>query len=309
MTRSRFTIVTLAMGTAGILLSACSGTSATGDTATPAASGSELQPSIVADAKVAALLPKRFEGGIDVASGVYAPMEMLDSNQEWTGFDYDLGQALGAKLGVSFNFKNQAFDSIIPSLQSGKHDIIMYGMNDTPEREKTLYFVDYFHAGMEIVVKKGNPEKIGKVLDLCGKSVAVAKATTQADLMRAQEPKCTAAGKKPITVIELPTEGDALLAVRAGKAVADVLDAAPARYNAATAGNGAVFEVVSDPAHPTGFGPVYTGIGVLRKDHDLVLALQAALDSLVKDGVYKQLLDKYDLSAYGVKSAIVNGAS
>lgn len=309
MARSRFTTVTLAVASAGILLSACSGTSATAGTSAPAASGSKAEPSVTADAKIAALLPKRFKGGINVASGVYAPMEMLDQNQKFTGFDYDLGQALGVKLGVAFNFTNQAFDSIIPSLQSGKHDIIMYGMNDTAEREKSLYFVDYFHAGMEIVVKKGNPEKIGKVLDLCGKSVAVAKATTQADLMRAQAPKCAAAGKKPITVVELPSEGDALIAVRAGKAIADVLDAAPARYNAATAGNGAIFEVASDPAHPTGVAPVYTGVGVLRKDHDLVLALQAALDSLVKDGVYKQLLDKYDLSAYGVTSAIVNGAS
>lgn len=58
MTRSRFTIAALAMGTVGILLSACSGTSATGDTATPAASGSRIQPSITVDAKVAALLPK-----------------------------------------------------------------------------------------------------------------------------------------------------------------------------------------------------------------------------------------------------------
>jgi polar amino acid transport system substrate-binding protein len=308
MARGCFTTVALGMGIAGMLLSACGGTQAGGG-ATPAASGSSIQSAVIPDAKIASLLPARFKGGINVASGIYAPMEMMGSNQQFTGFDYDLGQALAIKLGVKFTFTNQAFDSIIPSLQSGQHDIIMYGMNDTLAREKSLYFVDYFHAGMEIVVKKGNPEKIGDVLDLCGKSVAVAKATTQADLMRAEAAKCEAVGKKPITVTELPSEGDALVAVRAGKATADVLDAAPARYSAATAGNGAIFEVVNDPAEPTGINPVYTGIGVLRKNHDLVVALQAALDSLVKDGVYQQLLKKYDLSAYGVKSAILDGAS
>lgn len=242
----------IAAATAGMLLTACSGTS---DTATD-----QTRPTakVARDAKAAQLLPARFKSGVNVASGVYAPMEMLDSQQKFTGFDYDLGQALGAKLGVSFTFTNQAFDSIIPSLQSGKHDIIMYGMNDTPERQKSLYFVDYFHAGMDILVKKGNPEKIDSVLDLCGKSVAVAKATTQADLMRAQAPTCKAAGKKPVTVVELPSEGDALIAVRAGKATADVLDAAVAEYNARTAGNGKEFEVVRDPAHPTGYAPVYT---------------------------------------------------
>ncbi|TVZ75446.1 ABC transporter substrate-binding protein [Streptomyces sp. BK340] len=239
-----------------------------------------------------------------MASGVDPPMEMLDSQQKFTGFDYDLG--LAARLGVSFTFTNRAFDSIIPSLQSGKHDIIMYGMNDTPERQKSLYFFDYFHAGMDIIVKKGNPKKMTGVLDLCGTPVAVAKATTQADLMRAQAPKCKAAGKKPITVVELPTEGDALVSVRAGKAAADVLDAAVAEYTARTSGGGRQFEVVHDPAQPTGYAPVYTGIGVLRKDHDLVLALQAALTSVIEDGTYNELLAKYGLASYGVRTAKVN---
>ena len=58
-------------------------------------------------------------------------MEMFDENQKLTGLDYDLAQALGAKLGVRLELQTQAFDSIIPSLQSGKHDVIMSGMNDT----------------------------------------------------------------------------------------------------------------------------------------------------------------------------------
>ncbi|MFI5689094.1 ABC transporter substrate-binding protein [Streptomyces sp. NPDC051636] len=295
-------VTAIAVTATALFLTACN---ATPDAPTTAKEATTAAP-VTADAKVAKLLPARFKNGINVASGVYPPMVMLDSQQRFTGFDYDLGQALGAKLGISFTFTNQAFDSIIPSLQSGKHDIIMYGMNDTPERQKSLYFVDYFHAGMDIIVKKGNPEKITGLLDLCGTSAAVAKATTQADLVRAQAPKCKAAGKQPITVVELPTEGDALVAVRAGKATADVLDAAAAEYTARTSGDGKHFEVVRDPANPTGYAPVYTGIGVLRKDHDLVVALQAALTAVIKDGTYDELLAKYGLSSYGVKTATVN---
>ncbi|MFI0511153.1 ABC transporter substrate-binding protein [Streptomyces sp. WSLK1-5] len=300
MTTSRH-VAGAALAATALLLTACN---ASPDA--PAAKGGSSTVPVAADAAVAKLLPARFKGGLDVASGVFPPMEMLDSQQKFTGFDYDLGQALATKLGVSFTFRNQAFDSIIPSLQSGKHDIIMNGMNDTPERQKSLSFVDYFHAGMDIIVRKGNPDKITNLLDLCGTSVAVAKATTQADLMRAQAPKCKAAGKQPVTVVELPTEGDALVAVRAGKATADVLDAAVAEYTARTSGDGRQFEVVHDPAHPTGYAPVYTGIGVLRKNHDLVQALQAALTSVIKDGTYDKILAKYGLAPYGIKSAKVN---
>jgi polar amino acid transport system substrate-binding protein len=306
MIRFRLAAAVLAVGTSGLLLSACGGAATVTKTQEqPAASG----PVAAKDDTAAAKLPERFKGGIIVASGVYPPMSWLNDQGQFTGFDYDLGQALGAKLGVPFTFEEQAFDSIIPSLQSGKHHIIINGMNDTVERQKVLDFVDYFHGGMAILVKKGNPDSITTVLDLCGKTVAVAKATVQADLMKTESENCTKAGKSPITISQLPTENDAMVAVRAGKAVADVLDAAPAEYNAATAGGGAQFEVVHDPANPTGYAPVYTGIGVLKKDHDLTLALQAALESLLADGTYTKLLAKYSLGSYAVDNVQLNGGS
>jgi polar amino acid transport system substrate-binding protein len=306
MIRTRLCTAALLAGTAALALSACSSNSSAGGGSSPGAKA----PTVAKDAQSAALLPARFKNGINVASDIpFAPMEMFDANQKITGFDYDLGQALGAKLGVPFKFETQAFDSIIPSLQSGKHQIIMSGMNDTPARQKTLDFVDYFHGGMAILVKKGNPDGITTVLDLCGKTVAVEKATVQGDLMKSEATKCAAAGKSPISVSELPSEGDAQLAVRAGKATADVLDAAVAEYNAKTAGDGSLFEIVHDAANPTGYSPVYTGIGLLKKDNDLAKALQSALKSLIDDGTYKQLLTRYNLSSYGVESATMNHGS
>jgi polar amino acid transport system substrate-binding protein len=285
----------------GTLLSAC-GSAGT-------ASNAGTAPSTAKDDKLAASVPARFRSGINVASGVYPPMTLLDAKGNFSGFDYDLGQAIGAKLGVKLTFKTQDFDSIIPSLQSGKHNIIINGMNDTAEREKTLDFVDYFHAGMAMLVKKGNPDHITTVLDLCGKSVAVAKATVQAGLMKEESKNCARVNKGPITVTELPTENDALLAVRAGKASADVLDAAPAEYSAKTAGDGRLFEVVHDAEHPLGYNPVYTGIGILKKDHDLAAVIQQSLQALIEDGTYKKLLDKYNLSSYMVDSAAMNHGS
>lgn len=304
-----------ALGGAALLLAACGGTTAAGPnpgggdaTGATGATGAAVAQTVAKDGRSAALLPARYrQNGINVASDIpFAPMEMLDANQNVTGFDYDLSQALGAKLGVKVSFQEQAWDSIIPSLQSGKHDIIMAGMNDTTEREKTLDFVDYFHGGMAILVKKGNPNGIRTLLDLCGRTVSVEKSTVQGDLLKAAAPKCVAAGKQPINVSELPTEGDAELAIRSGKADADVLDAAVAEYNAKTAGDGAIFQTVHDPANPNGYSPVHSGIAVLKKDHDLTVALQSALQSLITDGTYTKLLARYDLQAYGVRSAMLN---
>lgn len=261
------------------------------------------------DAAAAAALPAKYKdaGIIKVASDIpFPPMEMFDENQNLTGFDYDLAQAIGAKLGVTMELQTQAFDSIIPSLQSGKHDVIMSGMNDTPERQETIDFVDYLHAGFSILVSAGNPDKIATVLDLCGQEVAVQKATVQAEILRGYDAACTEAGPGPMKLSELPLETDVQTAVRAGKAVADVVDSAVAAYAAQTAGDGEFFEVVRDPANPAGYDPVYTGIGVLKKDAELSQALLLALESVIADGSYAEILGKYDMSDYAVDAAGIN---
>ncbi|GAA4361854.1 ABC transporter substrate-binding protein [Paeniglutamicibacter cryotolerans] len=286
----------------GVGLTACSA-GATTATNVEAPSAADVDPA------AAALLPEsyRSSGVIKVASDIpYPPMEMFDENQQLTGLDYDLAQAMGAKLGVRLELQTQAFDSIIPSLQSGKNDIIMSGMNDTAERQKTLDFVDYFHAGFSILVPAGNPKNITTVLDLCDKDVAVQKATVQAEILHGYDQQCIGRGSSPIRVSELPLETDVQTAVRSGKADADVVDSAAAAYAAQTAGDGKIFDLVNDPAYPAGYNPVHTGIGVLKKDAELSKALQAALQSIIDDGNYETILAKYDLSAYAVKEAGLN---
>jgi polar amino acid transport system substrate-binding protein len=287
---------------ATLLLSACSAdVDPAGDVDAPSAAD-------IDDAAAAALPAKYKDAGvIHVSSDIpFPPMEMFDENQNLTGFDFDLAQAIGGKLGVKMELRTQAFDSVIPSLQSGKHDVIMSGMNDTVERQKTLDFVDYLHAGFSILVMAGNPEKITTVLDLCGRNVAVQKATVQADILRGYDDKCVDKGSTPINIAELPLETDVQTAVRSGKAIADVVDSAVAAYAAQTAGDGTMFEVVRDPANPSGYDPLYTGIGVLKKDSELSKALLLALESVIADGTYEKILDKYDMGDFSVGTAGIN---
>jgi ABC-type amino acid transport substrate-binding protein len=304
-TRALWPILTSVTVVAALALTGCSGGGSDASANNPASKAN-------VDATAAAALPANYKaaGVINVASDIpFPPMEMFDSNQKLTGFDFDLGQALGAKLGVRMEFQTQAFDSVIPSLQSGKHDIIMSGMNDTPERQKTLDFVDYFHAGFSILVLKGNPEHISTVLDLCGRNVAVQKATVQADILRGYDAQCTQKGSTPINIAELPLETDVQTAVRSGKAIADVVDSAVAAYAATTAGGGKLFQVVKDPANPAGYNPVFTGIGVLKKNSGLSKALNIALQSVIDDGSYAKILKKYTLSDYAVDKAGINQGS
>jgi len=291
MLNRRMTAYLAALGAAALLLAACGGSSSSSSSSVAPAASTAASDAAGVGAS-AALLPQEYKdkGEVNVASDIpYPPMEILNEDGTISGLDYDLSQALGQQLGVKFNFNKQAWDSIIPSLQSGNHDIIMSGMNDTLERQQTLDFVDYFLGGFSILVAKGNPDGITSLKDLCGKTVAEETEVAQIALIIAVSKECPAG--QEITILELPSDSDAQNAVRAGKASSDVLDAAVGAYSAATAPD--LFEVIVDPNEPNGVEPVYTGIGVLKSNSGLEAAVQAALQELIDNGKYFKIMSKY----------------
>lgn len=301
------TLLGAAAVAAALVLTGCSGSGGAG-AGSAAAAGPNLpigdEISTTVDPSLTELLPEAIleKGRIDVAVDIpFPPMAMYDDTNREIGFDPELGRLLGQKLGIDVSLNKQAFDSVIPSLQAGNNDIIMSGMNDTPERQETLNFVDYTHGGFAILVLAGNPKDVTTQADLCGKTVSVQKATVQGDLLRAMD-----CGSDPVTVTELPSDLDAQTALRAGKSDAYVADAVVAEYAAATTNDGEAFDVVRDPENPAGFNPVYSGIGLLKDDTELTDAIQRALQALIDEGTYQRVLERNNIEAYAVESAEVN---
>lgn len=109
-----------------------------------------------------------------------------------------------------------------------------------------------------------------------------------------------------MTVMELPTDPDAQTALRAGKSDAYTADAVVAEYVAATTNDGETFEVVRDPENPAGFNAVYSGIGILKDRTELVEAIRQALQAVIDDGTYQEVLERNNIAAYAIESAEVN---
>jgi polar amino acid transport system substrate-binding protein len=115
----------------------------------------------------------------------FAPMEFYDDFKHEAGVDVELAQALGKTLGVQVELVNMGFDELLPALEAGKVDLVISAMTITPEREARADFVPYLMAGTGILVKAGNPAKIRRLRDLCGKTVALQEGTAQVELARA----------------------------------------------------------------------------------------------------------------------------
>jgi polar amino acid transport system substrate-binding protein len=278
--------------------------------ASGSAGGSFELSSIQADPALKAMLPSSMTK-IRVASDIpYPPWEYYDppTSKNPAGFDYELSQALGRKIGVPVSFNTVPFDSIILNIKGGKNDVIMSDMYDNAERQSEgITFVDYAYDGTSILVKKGNPEGISNLDSLAGKTVACESGTTQQAFLQDLDKQFASSGKSAIKILALPNQPAALLAVTSGRAVGDLTDHSTASYIAETTNNGATFEVVSDPSAPQGYEPQLVGIGILAKNQALVDTVQKALQALIDEGAYQQIVAKYGLIP--VKSAEVNQGS
>jgi polar amino acid transport system substrate-binding protein len=265
-----------------------------GETTTTAAAAAydikAITAAIKADPAITAMLPAgNQKDGVIVASDIpYMPWEgFVGDTEQPTGFDYDLSQALAAKLGVPFKFTKVAFDSIILGIQAKKYDVSMSDMYDNAERQKVLDFVDYAEDTTAIITLNGNPKNITSLDSLAGLQVGCEKGTTQAAMLD----QLNTSGKTKMTVKQFPGQADALLALQAGTIDCDVTDRSTAFYNAdTTVKNGQkVFQLAVDPANPDGYAPTPVGMGVLKANTQLRDALQKALQALIDDGTLKTI--------------------
>ncbi|GAA0308596.1 ABC transporter substrate-binding protein [Streptomyces polychromogenes] len=256
-------------------------------------------------------LPKKIQdaGVIKVGSDTaYAPMEYVD-NGKIVGVDPDIAEALGKQLGVKLQFTSGTFDGLITSLETGRQDVAISSITDNKKRQeglddkgakigKGVDFVDYMSSGVSLLVKKGNPDNIKSLDDLCGKTVAVQRGTIYEDTFKAQAEKC---GDKKLTIEAFDTDADAQVRVKAGGAVADLNDFPVTSYIAKTSGGGNDFEVGGQQSDVGLFG-----IAVSKDNTQLRDALKEAVDAIIKDGSYAKVLEKWNVKDGAVQSATIN---
>lgn len=265
-----------------------------------------------------AKLPAAYQSSkvVKVGSEVaYPPVEFKDKDgKTFIGFDIDLAKAIGEKLGVKIEIEDMQFGQLITSLDTKRIDLIMSAMSDNKDRQtgmdegkkvgEGIDFVDYFNAGGSILVKKGNPQNIKTLDDLCGKTVALQKNTTHEETANKQNEKCKAEGKPAITIQGYEHDNEALLRIKQGAAAADISDFPVAAYAAQTSGNGNDFEVTGEQIDP---GPY--GIGVAKNNSQLRDVVKEAVEQLIADGTYGKIMDKWNVKQGSVTEVKINGGS
>jgi polar amino acid transport system substrate-binding protein len=254
------------------------------------------------NAAAVALLPAavRDSGTLVVGTNLtYAPDEFKDPQGAPTGWGVDLVQAIAQRLGLTADLRDAQFDNIIPGVKGGKYNVGWASFTDTVERQQSVDFVDYYNAGIQWASQAG---KTVVPDDACGLTIAVGTGTYQeTDELPAKSKACVDAGKEPLNLLKLDTQGDITNAVVLGRADAMSADSPVTQY--AVSQTGGKLQLAGEIFDAAPFGVA------LSKDGGMTPAVQAALQSMIDDGTYAAILKKWGVEAGAVTTAAINGGT
>ena len=222
------------------------------------------------------------EGGekLTVGSDVpYPPFEEFGASKtEFKGFDVELMEAIGEKIGREVEFQDTSFPTIFRDLAQGKFEMVASATTITPEREETVDFTNpyYLPSAQSILVTKGTTG-LETEKDLEGKIVGVQQGTTGEEYV-----------EEEIDTKELrtyPQGPDTIQPLKAGILDAVVIDRPVAEK-----------AVEQDPELEIS-GGIETeeeyGFVVQQGDNELREALNEGLEEVVDNGEYTTIYKKW----------------
>jgi polar amino acid transport system substrate-binding protein len=213
------------------------------------------------------------EGTVRIGTeGAYEPYNYIDqATGELTGFEIELGNELCKRAELTCEFVQNAWDSIIPNLQSGNYDLIMAGMSITDERDAVIDFSQNYYP-------PASSAYMGLTADAnTAGTIAAQTGTIQAAYI----------AESGATLLEFATADETVAAVKNGEADAVFADKDYLSPIAADSAGGLVL-LANEVALGGG-----VGIGMRETDTELKDKLNTAIQSMKDDGSLNTLISKW----------------
>jgi len=168
-------------------------------------------------AGLAGATPSFAQDGYTVAlDGTFAPHAMPKLGGGIEGFNVDLANIIGERLGVEMDIVATQFSGILPGLQAGTYDFVVAPTTITEERANNLLFSEgYLNTDFQFVVLNDAPD-ITDMSEFAGQVIAVNKGSAYDSWARELEDEIG------WTVESFGSNTDAVQAVISGRAFANV---------------------------------------------------------------------------------------
>jgi polar amino acid transport system substrate-binding protein len=108
----------------------------------------------------------------------YPPQSSLNDQNEFEGFDIDVGREIARRLGVEIEFVTPGWDVLTAGNWAGRWDVSVGSMTPTEARREVLDFpAIYYYTPAALAVHADNTD-INEPADAAGKTIGVGIATT-----------------------------------------------------------------------------------------------------------------------------------
>ncbi|MEU7027567.1 ABC transporter substrate-binding protein [Streptomyces sp. NPDC046275] len=256
---------------------------------------------------IAAKLPeavrKRGTLSLGVSTGSAPPLAFYATDDRTLiGVELDIATLVADTLGVKPEFSPVSWENLFVGLDSGKFDGVFSNVTVTEERKEKYDFATYRLDDLAFEAKKGAGWKVSGPADVAGKSIAVSSGTNQEKILVDWSRQNERAGRKPVDIKYFQNQTDYYLALQSGRIDAYLGPNPTAAYHVASAGQTEIVGKFSG----AGAGLQGKIAATTKKDSGLVEAYAAALNHVVQNGTYAQVLKRWGLSSEAVPASEIN---
>jgi polar amino acid transport system substrate-binding protein len=204
------------------------------------------------------------------------------------GFEVDLIEAIGKKIGARIEFVQYDYKSLVPGLQRGDFDFAMDGLEVTPDRKaKVLFSRPYYVLRLQLVVRKGD----ARFTNLAGCRAIDCRVGTLEDTQAERTLRAEGLDPKIYDGVVEPYHDLAI-----GRLDAVLLDLPIAIYYAKP---NPELQLVGDL-----IGRGYYAAAFRLEDRALAAHFDAALDALLRDGTVRRINERWGLENTDQESLI-----
>lgn len=266
--------------------------------AAPAWAQSDAIPTQAPQSDLVKLLPagaKTFTLAVSLGS---PPDDFRDAKGDIVGWEVDIMRAATESLGLQLDLRPTTFDTLIPGLQAKRFDGATGQMGISDAREKVVDMIGTLTGNELFAALADSDTKVNGLESLCGLSVGTTRGSREMVFAAEQNPKCEAAGKKPINAMAFADGNGAAEALMSKRVDLYWLGSTAISYFVAQSkGRTKVVGSYTDPS--------YLGVA-LPKGSELAKPVQAAIQHIIDNGTYAKIVTKWGLADDAIKTAPLN---
>jgi len=215
--------------------------------------------------------------------GTTPPMTYFDDNGQLIGFDVEFARLVCQQFGIEPEFKEIDWNTKEIDLKERKIDCIWNSLTVTDERREDMKFSRiYMSNKLVVLINKSNASKYTDLKSLSGEKLSFESSSTAEKAIRNNR------YLSKTEFIEVPSQNDAILALKSGKADAIVID-----YTMA------VNSISHDSSELIILNEMNTeeemyAIG-FRLGTDMTIKVNEIINKMMNDGTLESLAKKYNL--------------